>query len=212
MEEEDSKIAQIVRREVEKDIVAKVGDRVNVVMWFEALGLDRELTMREIKEKGIISYDNVHLANEWRAIFCSELCYRLEEDGELEERRSGSSMSLGASASGARSSNGGRRWQEETRGGDGGGRDWRMGATDWRLLPSTPNRGRGSDWRPLIPQFGRGSAGGGGTRGPVSRAGTSGGGGGRGMLERRGPTPSFGRGWGSGSGGSGWRGGGGGNG
>ena len=78
--EDDPWILNTNRVEVDRDITRKVADKCKVILWYELLGLDREPVLRELKNRVLVSGDQVHLTDHNCKIAAVNLCYRVAEE------------------------------------------------------------------------------------------------------------------------------------
>jgi hypothetical protein len=92
MTEEDVWMMDGIRREVDrevKDLLTDCDDFVTVLDWWDMLGLDKDMTVEETRNLGILDKDRVHLNA--RACRCAavSLCDRYFRDHETEDREEG---------------------------------------------------------------------------------------------------------------------------
>jgi hypothetical protein len=85
MTPEDVWVTDGVRRDVDKDIVDMLGDGddgVNVIEWWDVLGFETDMTVRETFEMRVVGTDGVHLTDRANRCAAVSLCdrYRVPED------------------------------------------------------------------------------------------------------------------------------------
>jgi hypothetical protein len=82
---EDVWMMDSVRRDVDKDIVEMLTDNdegVSVLEWWDVLGLDRDMTVRETESMKIVGSDGVHLTDRANRCADASLCIRFCGDEE----------------------------------------------------------------------------------------------------------------------------------
>ncbi len=82
MTEEDVLMADGIRRDIDHDIremVMDMGQRVRVMDWWEMLGLDGDMTAKEVKRLRVIGLDRVHLTTRANKVAAISLCLRSKE-------------------------------------------------------------------------------------------------------------------------------------
>jgi hypothetical protein len=80
MTDDDVWVVDGIRRDVDKDIVEMLKDRnrtVTKVDWWEMLGTERDMTVRETKEMKIVDRDGVNLNNRANRCAAISLCHRI---------------------------------------------------------------------------------------------------------------------------------------
>jgi hypothetical protein len=78
MQEEDVVILHNGRKEFDQMVRERIGKTTEIVEWYELLGMEKEPSIREIREKKVVSSDGVHLEKKWRAAV--NLISRIVED------------------------------------------------------------------------------------------------------------------------------------
>jgi hypothetical protein len=69
------------RREFDKMVKERIGKLVDFVDWFEILGFEEEISVKEVRDRKIISEDGVHLERKWnRRAAVNLICRIVEED------------------------------------------------------------------------------------------------------------------------------------
>ena len=84
MTEEDTWVMDSVRRDVDRDIGDMLGDSddgVTVLEWWDMLGLESDMTVRETRRLGVVCDDGVHLNERANRCAAVSLCSRLGGDG-----------------------------------------------------------------------------------------------------------------------------------
>ncbi len=74
-----------VRRDVDKDIIELLMDNdegVSVIEWWDVLGFDGDMTVRETLGMRIVGLDGVHLTDRANKCAASSLCTRFCGDGD----------------------------------------------------------------------------------------------------------------------------------
>jgi hypothetical protein len=82
MSEEDVLMADGIRRDIDRDIrelVVDMGQRVSVLDWWDMLGLDGDMTAKEVKRLRVIGQDGVHLTARANKVAAVSLCHRSRE-------------------------------------------------------------------------------------------------------------------------------------
>jgi hypothetical protein len=93
MRQEDIGAMHVARKEFDKSVREKVGGEFECWDWSDVLGLDREITMKEMRERGIVGRDGVHMERNWSRRAAVNICCRIVEgavvvrEGEGEEKR-----------------------------------------------------------------------------------------------------------------------------
>jgi hypothetical protein len=93
MEGEDIVMLHGSRREFDRQVKNRIGEKVEMVEWFEALGLEVEPGLREIREMQIVGSDGVHLEKGWNRKAAISMARRLMEEevvvvsGERESKK-----------------------------------------------------------------------------------------------------------------------------
>jgi hypothetical protein len=93
MEGEDIVMLHGSRREFDRQVKNRLGEKVEIVEWFEALGLEMEPGLREIREMQIVGSDGVHLEKGWNRKAAISMARRLMEEevvvvsGERESKK-----------------------------------------------------------------------------------------------------------------------------
>jgi hypothetical protein len=103
MTEDDTLVMDSVRRDVDRDIKEAMGDMSKVVHffdWWDLVGLDGEMTVKEVKRLGIIESDGVHLTSRACRNAAVLLCNRLRAMGLEEEPPGGEDDDVEESTSG----------------------------------------------------------------------------------------------------------------
>ncbi len=76
-----------VRRDVDKDIVDMMGDsddRVNMEEWWDVLGFEGDITMRETLRMRVVGQDRLHLTERANRCAIASLCVRYRYRGKEE--------------------------------------------------------------------------------------------------------------------------------
>jgi hypothetical protein len=101
MSEEDVLMADGIRRDIDRDIkemTMDMGKGVRVLDWWDLLGLEGDMTAREVKRLRIIGQNGVHLTARANKVAAFSLCQRsremMDEEnvGEQEMERSWKKM------------------------------------------------------------------------------------------------------------------------
>ncbi len=82
---EDVWMMDSVRRDVDKDIIEMLMDNdegVSVIEWWDVLGFDRDMTVKETLGMKIVGQDGVHLTDRANKCAASSLCIRFCGEGE----------------------------------------------------------------------------------------------------------------------------------
>jgi hypothetical protein len=82
MSEEDVLMADGIRRDIDRDIkemTVDMGKGVRVLDWWDLLGLEGDMTAREVKRLRIIGQDGVHLTARANKVAAVSLCQRSRE-------------------------------------------------------------------------------------------------------------------------------------
>jgi hypothetical protein len=82
---EDVWMMDSVRRDVDKDIIELLMDNdegVSVIEWWDVLGFDSDMTVRETLGMRIVGPDGVHLTDRANKCAASSLCIRFSGEGE----------------------------------------------------------------------------------------------------------------------------------
>jgi hypothetical protein len=93
MEGEDIVMLHGSRREFDRQVKNRIGEKVEIVEWFEALGLEVEPGLREIRDMQIVGSDGVHLEKGWNRKAAISMARRLMEEevvvvsGERESKK-----------------------------------------------------------------------------------------------------------------------------
>jgi hypothetical protein len=93
MSAEDPQVINMVRRELDKEIVSQLVDlkeEVRFIDWFELLGFNSEPTLKEIVDKKCMDDDRVHLSSESNSAAAFFLCRRMlegESEDEMDRKR-----------------------------------------------------------------------------------------------------------------------------
>ena len=88
MTDEDTWVMDSVRRDVDRDIVDMLGDGddvVTVLDWWDMIGFDNDMTVRETRRMGVVSEDGVHLNERANRCAAASICSRLGGRGESGE-------------------------------------------------------------------------------------------------------------------------------
>jgi hypothetical protein len=90
MTQEDVWVMDSVRRDVDRDIVDMLGDGddgVSVIEWWDILGFEKDMTVKEMQRMGFVSDDGVHLTRRANRCAAASLCIRYRgEDERWRER------------------------------------------------------------------------------------------------------------------------------
>jgi hypothetical protein len=65
MQREDIVIMHGARREFDKMVRERIGRLVDFVEWFEILGFEQEISVKEVRERKMLGEDEVHLGRRW---------------------------------------------------------------------------------------------------------------------------------------------------
>jgi hypothetical protein len=65
MRQEDIGAMHVARREFDKGVKDKVGGEFECWEWQDVLGVEKEITMREMRDRGIVGRDGVHMERAW---------------------------------------------------------------------------------------------------------------------------------------------------
>jgi hypothetical protein len=88
MTTEDVWMMDGVRRDVDKDIVDLLGDGddgVNVIDWWDVLGFEGDMSVRETLDMRVVGTDGVHVTERANKCAAASLCIRFRgEDGWME--------------------------------------------------------------------------------------------------------------------------------
>jgi hypothetical protein len=79
MTQEDVWVMDSVRRDVDRDIVDMLGDGddgVSVIEWWDVLGFDKDMTVKEMQRMGFVGEDGVHLTCRANRCAAASLCIR----------------------------------------------------------------------------------------------------------------------------------------
>jgi hypothetical protein len=93
MRQEDIGAMHVARKEFDKCVRDKVGGEFECWEWQDVLGMEKDVTMREMRERGIVGKDGVHMERVWTRKVAVNICCRIVEgavvvrDGEGEDRR-----------------------------------------------------------------------------------------------------------------------------
>jgi hypothetical protein len=97
MTEEDVWVANGVRRDIDRDIkemVIDMGQKISVMDWWDMLGMEGDMTAKEVKRLRVIGTDGVHLTSRANKVAAVSLCLRskelMEEDTAGEKEFEGS--------------------------------------------------------------------------------------------------------------------------
>jgi hypothetical protein len=80
MQEEDVVILHNGRKEFDQMVRERIGKTTEIVEWYELLGMEKEPSIREIREKKIVSSDGVHMEKKWNRRAAVNLIGRIVED------------------------------------------------------------------------------------------------------------------------------------
>jgi hypothetical protein len=96
MRAEDVTMMHGGRKEFDEAVKGKIGEEFECWDWHEVLGLKNEPTLREIRERRVVSRDGVHLEKSWNRRAAAQICCRIAEGavmvvggGEGGEKRGG---------------------------------------------------------------------------------------------------------------------------
>jgi hypothetical protein len=93
MRQEDIGALHVARKEFNKAVKDKVGGEFECWEWQDVLRVEKELPLREMRDRGIVGRDRVHMERAWVRKTAVNICCRLVEgavvvrDGEGEEKR-----------------------------------------------------------------------------------------------------------------------------
>jgi hypothetical protein len=82
MNEEDVLLADGIRRDIDRDIremTLDMGKGVRVMDWWDLLGLEGDMTVREVKRLKVVGPDGVHLTDRANKVAAASLCQRSRE-------------------------------------------------------------------------------------------------------------------------------------
>jgi glycine cleavage system aminomethyltransferase T len=85
MTQEDVWVMDSVRRDVDRDIVDMLGDGddgVSVIEWWDVLGFDKDMTVKEMQRMGFVGEDGVHLTCRANRCAAASLCIRYRGEDE----------------------------------------------------------------------------------------------------------------------------------
>jgi hypothetical protein len=91
MRDEDCLLVNGFRKGVDADVVEELEEKVvgvRVLEWWEAMGWEEEGTVQDVRRRGVVCEDGVHLTDMANGIAAVNLCHRLAEM-ELLERSVG---------------------------------------------------------------------------------------------------------------------------
>ena len=77
--EDDSRILENQRREIEMEIKRRIQKEIEVVQWFEVKGLEKEPELAAVKRMGVVGEDGVHLSEDMCRSTAMNLCFRVAE-------------------------------------------------------------------------------------------------------------------------------------
>jgi hypothetical protein len=80
MRVEDAGAMHMARREFDQAVKGRLGEDFRVWEWGELLGVGKEVGLREVKEKRMLSRDGVHLDRVWNRRMAANLCCRLVDE------------------------------------------------------------------------------------------------------------------------------------
>jgi hypothetical protein len=80
MQEEDVVILHNGRKEFDQMVRERIGRTAEIVEWYELLGMEKEPSIREIREKKVVSNDGVHLEKKGNRRAAVNLISRIVED------------------------------------------------------------------------------------------------------------------------------------
>jgi hypothetical protein len=90
MTQEDVWVMDSIRRDVDRDIVDMLGDGddgVSVIEWWDVLGFEKDMTVKEMQRMGFVGDDGVHLTRRANRCAAASLCIRYRgEDERWRER------------------------------------------------------------------------------------------------------------------------------
>jgi hypothetical protein len=90
MTQEDVWVMDSIRRDVDRDIVDMLGDGddgVSVIEWWDILGFEKDMTVKEMQRMGFVGDDGVHLTQRANRCAAASLCIRYRgEDERWRER------------------------------------------------------------------------------------------------------------------------------
>jgi hypothetical protein len=80
MQEEDVVMLHNGRKEFDQMVQERTGKTTKIVEWYELLGMEKEPSIREAREKKIVSSDGVHLDKKWNRRAAVNMISRIVED------------------------------------------------------------------------------------------------------------------------------------
>ncbi len=92
MTEDDTLVMDSVRRDVDRDIKEALGDMskmVNFLDWWDLVGMDGDMTVKDVRRLGLIETDGVHLTSHACRNAAVILCNRLRAMGLDDEQPGG---------------------------------------------------------------------------------------------------------------------------
>jgi hypothetical protein len=69
----------VARKEFDKAVRDKVRGEFECWDWHDVLGVDKDMTLREMRDKGIVGRDGVHMERVWVRKAAVNICCRLVE-------------------------------------------------------------------------------------------------------------------------------------
>jgi hypothetical protein len=105
MSEDDCWAMSGFRKGVDADVVEELEEKavgIRSVEWWETMGWEEEGSLLEVRKKGVVGEDGVHLTEKANTFAAVNLCHRLAEMALLEERGDGGSGSSVAGAANKR--------------------------------------------------------------------------------------------------------------
>jgi hypothetical protein len=82
MEGEDVVMLHRSRKEFDRQVKLRLGEKVEIVEWYEALGLESEPSIRDMREMRIVAMatDGVHLERNWNRKASIAMARRMMEE------------------------------------------------------------------------------------------------------------------------------------
>jgi hypothetical protein len=80
MEGEDVVMLHGSRREFDRQVKLRLGEKVEFVEWYEALGMESEPSIRDMREMKIVATDGVHLERNWNRKASIAMARRMMEE------------------------------------------------------------------------------------------------------------------------------------
>ena len=79
MRAEDVTMMHGGRKEFDEAVKRRIGEEFECWDWHEVLGMKNEPTLREIRERRVVSRDGVHLEKSWNRRAAAQICCRIAE-------------------------------------------------------------------------------------------------------------------------------------